>query len=104
MTITAITITAVMRIKPAVRIVFDSDIVVRDRKNMIVSETFNHKSSVIHPIPIHNPAVSKKADDAIMRHEKRTQVEIPKMIVGDKREIVGAKTKIHVDGQIAVVI
>jgi hypothetical protein len=104
MPIAAVMIVAIMRIKPAMGVVFDSGIVVRDGKNVLVSETFNHKSSVIHAVAVHNPAVVKKEIDAIMRHKEWTQMEIPKMVVGNKREIVGTKAKIHVEGQIAVVI
>ena len=89
---------------PFVRIVFDSDIVVCHEGDMIVPETFHHESSVIHPIAIHNPALMKKDDDPVMRHKIKTQVRIPKMVVSNEREIVGAQAKIHVGGHHAVVI
>jgi len=95
---------AVMRINPAVRIVFDPDVVVRHGKNVIVSETFNHKSPVVHPVAVHNPAVVKKENDAIMRDKEWTQTAVPEMIIGNKCEIFGPKTEIHVERQASVEI
>ncbi len=95
---------AIMRINPAVRIVFDPDVVVCHGKNMIVSETFNHKPPMVHPVAVHNPAVVKKENNAIMRDKEWAQAVVPEMIIGNKREVFGPKTEIHVERQASVEI
>lgn len=91
------------RLVPAVRVVFDSGIVMRHGKNVVVSQTFDDKSAMVQVIAIHNPAVAEKANGAITRHKKRPQIVIPKMVVGDKCKIVDPQTEIHVESQMAVV-
>ena len=98
-------IPTVMPIKSSVMpIVFNSHLAMRRCKNVITPKAFHHEPPMVHSIAVQNMAVVEKHRNSIMRHKKGAQTEIPKMIVGNKREIIGTEAKIHVCRQHAVVI
>ena len=78
------------------------DIVVCHCRNVIAAQAFDHQVAVIHAITVEQMASGKENGHPVMRQIERTQIVIPKMIVGHKGEVVHAEAEIHVQRRLPV--